>query len=73
MGRVDILVNNAGVTRDGLALRMKDEVWRSVLDIDLTAAFRLARAALRRHAAPPSWSRHRRDVDRGVYRQRRPG
>jgi 3-oxoacyl-[acyl-carrier protein] reductase len=46
MGRVDILVNNAGVTRDGLALRMKDEVWRSVLDIDLTAAFRLARAAL---------------------------
>jgi 3-oxoacyl-[acyl-carrier protein] reductase len=47
MGRIDILVNNAGVTRDGLALRMKDEDWRIVLDIDLTAAFRLMRAALR--------------------------
>ena len=47
MGRVDILVNNAGVTRDGLALRMKDEDWRVVLDVDLTAAFRLTRAALR--------------------------
>ncbi len=47
MGRVDILVNNAGVTRDGLALRMKDEDWRVVLDIDLSAGFRLTRAALR--------------------------
>jgi 3-oxoacyl-[acyl-carrier protein] reductase len=47
MGRLDILVNNAGVVRDGLVLRMKDEDWRTVLDIDLTAAFRLTRAALR--------------------------
>ena len=47
MGRIDILVNNAGLTRDALALRMKDEDWQAVLDIDLTAAFRLARAALR--------------------------
>ena len=47
MGRVDILVNNAGVTRDGLALRMKDADWQTVLDINLTAGFRLARAALR--------------------------
>ncbi len=47
MGRVDILVNNAGVTRDGLALRLKDHDWRVVLDVDLTAAFRLTRAALR--------------------------
>jgi 3-oxoacyl-[acyl-carrier protein] reductase len=47
MGQVDILVNNAGVTRDGLALRMRDEDWRTVLDINLTAAFRLARASLR--------------------------
>jgi 3-oxoacyl-[acyl-carrier protein] reductase len=47
LGGVDILVNNAGVTRDGLALRMKDEDWQTVIDIDLTAAFRLARAALR--------------------------
>ncbi len=47
MGQVDILVNNAGITRDGLALRMRDEDWRIVLDVNLTAAFRLARASLR--------------------------
>ena len=41
------LVNNAGFTRDGLALRMKDEDFQSVLDVDLTAPFRLARASLR--------------------------
>ena len=47
MGGVDILVNNAGITRDALALRLNDEDWRTVLEIDLTAAFRLTRAILR--------------------------
>ncbi|MCA1973505.1 MAG: 3-oxoacyl-[acyl-carrier-protein] reductase [Caenispirillum sp.] len=47
MGSLDILVNNAGVTRDGLILRMKDEDWQSVLDVNLTAAFRLSRAAVK--------------------------
>jgi 3-oxoacyl-[acyl-carrier protein] reductase len=47
MGRIDILVNNAGLTRDALALRMSDADWQAVIDIDLTAAFRLTRAALR--------------------------
>ena len=46
-GPVDILVNNAGLTRDTLALRMKDADWQAVLDVDLSAPFRLARAALR--------------------------
>ncbi len=46
-GPLDILVNNAGFTRDMLALRMKDEDWQAVLDVDLTAPFRLARAALK--------------------------
>jgi 3-oxoacyl-[acyl-carrier protein] reductase len=46
-GPVAVLVNNAGVTRDMLALRMRDEDWQAVLDIDLGAPFRLARAALR--------------------------
>ena len=46
-GPLHILVNNAGFTRDMLALRMKDEDWQAVLDVDLTAPFRLARAALR--------------------------
>jgi len=47
MGSVDILVNNAGITRDGLAMRMKDEDWNAVIDVNLTASFRLARAAMR--------------------------
>jgi len=47
MGQLDILVNNAGMTKDGLLLRMKDEDWLKVIELDLTAAFRLTRAALR--------------------------
>jgi 3-oxoacyl-[acyl-carrier protein] reductase len=47
MGAVDILVNNAGITRDGLMMRMSDDDWLSVIDVNLTAPFRLARAALR--------------------------
>ena len=47
MGSVDILVNNAGITKDGLAMRMSDEDWQSVIDINLTATFRLCRAAIR--------------------------
>lgn len=47
MGRVDILVNNAGITRDNIALRLRDEDWQAVIDINLTAVFRLTRAALR--------------------------
>lgn len=47
LGQIDILVNNAGLTRDGLAMRMKDEDWQKVLDVNLSAGFRLARAAMR--------------------------
>jgi 3-oxoacyl-[acyl-carrier protein] reductase len=47
MGGLDILINNAGITRDGLAMRMKDEDWQSVLDVNLTSSFRLARAAMK--------------------------
>ena len=47
IGGVDILVNNAGLTRDTLAMRMKDDDWQQVLDVNLTAAFRLTRACLR--------------------------
>ena len=47
LGQVDILVNNAGLTRDMLALRLKDEDWQKVIDVNLTAGFRLSRAALR--------------------------
>ena len=46
-GPLAILVNNAGLTKDGLAMRMKDEDWAVVLDVDLAAPFRLARAVLR--------------------------
>jgi 3-oxoacyl-[acyl-carrier protein] reductase len=46
-GGIDILVNNAGLTRDGLALRMKDEDWDAVLNVNLSAAFRLTRSCLK--------------------------
>jgi 3-oxoacyl-[acyl-carrier protein] reductase len=46
-GGPDILVNNAGLTRDGLAMRMSDEDWQAVIDVNLTATFRLCRAAIR--------------------------
>ncbi|WP_026379013.1 3-oxoacyl-[acyl-carrier-protein] reductase [Afifella pfennigii] len=47
MGGLDILVNNAGLTRDGLAMRMKDADWEIVIKVNLEAAFRLSRAALK--------------------------
>jgi len=47
MGQVDILVNNAGLTKDGLFMRMKDEDWQVVQDVNLTAPFRLIRAVIR--------------------------
>ena len=46
-GSVDILINNAGLTRDNLAMRMKDEEWQQVIDVNLTSTFRLTRAVLR--------------------------
>jgi 3-oxoacyl-[acyl-carrier protein] reductase len=46
-GRIDILVNNAGITRDTLVLRMKDDAWNDVIETDMTAGFRLARACVR--------------------------
>lgn len=47
MGQIDILVNNAGLTKDGLFMRMKDEDWQVVQDVNLTAPFRLIRSAIR--------------------------
>jgi len=47
MGSLDILVNNAGITRDNLFMRMSDAEWQSVIDVNLTASFRLMRGVLR--------------------------
>ena len=47
MGQVDVLVNNAGMTRDNLAMRMKDEDFEAVLEVNLVSAFRLSRAVMR--------------------------
>jgi len=47
MGSVDILVNNAGITRDNLAMRMSDDEWSQVIDVNLTSTFRLCRGVLR--------------------------
>jgi 3-oxoacyl-[acyl-carrier protein] reductase len=46
-GQIDILVNNAGLTRDGLAMRMKDEDWDKVINVNLGAAFKLSRGVMR--------------------------
>ncbi len=47
LGQIDILVNNAGLTRDGLSMRMKDEDWQQVIDVNMTATFKLAQAVQR--------------------------
>ena len=47
MGSVDILVNNAGITRDNLFMRMSDDEWQSVLDVNLTATFQLCKGVMR--------------------------
>ena len=47
VGPVDVLVNNAGITRDNLFMRMSDEEWQSVIDVNLTSTFRLCRGVLR--------------------------
>lgn len=47
LGGLDVLVCNAGVTRDNLTMRMKDDEWQQVIDVNLTASFRLARAAMK--------------------------
>lgn len=47
MEKIDILVNNAGLTKDGLSMRMKDEDWQQVIDVNMTATFKLARACQR--------------------------
>ncbi len=47
MEKIDILVNNAGLTKDGLSMRMKDEDWQQVIDVNLSATFKLARAVQR--------------------------
>ena len=47
LGKLDILVNNAGITRDNLAMRMKDEEWADVIAVNLESAFRLMRAAMK--------------------------
>ena len=47
MGQIDILVNNAGMTKDNLSMRLKDEDWQSVIDVNLSSCFRLSRAVMR--------------------------
>ena len=47
LGQIDILVNNAGLTRDGLSMRMSDEDWQQVIDVNMSATFKLAKAVQR--------------------------
>ena len=47
MGQINILVNNAGLTRDGLSMRMSDEDWQTVIDVNMTATFKLAKGVQR--------------------------
>jgi 3-oxoacyl-[acyl-carrier protein] reductase len=59
LGQLDILVNNAGVTRDNLAMRMKDDEWDQVIKVNLEGAFRLMRAAMK----PMMKARHGRIIN----------
>jgi len=59
LGQLDILVNNAGVTRDNLAMRMKDDEWDQVIRVNLEASFRLMRAAMK----PMMKARHGRIIN----------
>jgi 3-oxoacyl-[acyl-carrier protein] reductase len=56
LGRIDILVNNAGLTRDNLSMRMKDEEWQDVIDVNLTATFKLAKT-VQRNMMKRRWGR----------------
>ena len=69
LGSVDILINNAGLTRDNLALRMKDEEWESVLAVNLGAAFRLSRATLRAMMRKPLGPHRQHHFGRWHHRQ----
>ena len=72
-GKLDILVNNAGVTRDNLAMRMKDEEWDEVIRVNLEAAFRLMRAAMQADDARALRPDHLDHLDRRRDRQSGPG
>ena len=55
LGGLDILVNNAGINRDSLSLRMKDEDWQKVLDINLTSTFLLSKYAIKKMMKRQFW------------------
>ena len=69
MEKLDILVANAGVNRDNLFVQLRDEDWDKVIAVNLTATFRLTRAAVKTHDAPALGPRDRHLVDRRLYRQ----
>jgi len=71
MGRVDILVANAGITRDNLFVQLRDEDWDEVIKVNLTATFRLARAATRLMMREGGTDRHDQDVGGRVRQTQR--
>ncbi len=73
MGKLDILVANAGITRDNLLVQLSDQAWDEVIAVNLTATFRLARAAVTHHDAPPLRPHHRHHLGRRRHRQSRAG
>ena len=73
MGRLDILVNNAGITRDNVIVRMKDEQWDAVININLRGTFLFTRAAARPMMKSPPGPDHQRRQRVGADGQSGPG
>ena len=69
LGGLDILVNNAGINRDNLSLRMKDDEWQKVIDINLTSTFLLSKYAIKKMMKNNIWKSNKHYINSWSYRE----